>query len=326
LKALVTGGHGFIGSFLVEKLLKENFSVRCLVRKTSDLRWIKDLPVELITGDITESQTLPHAVEGVDYIYHIAGAIKGTTREKFFSTNCQGTLNLAEVSQKYNPNLKRFIFTSSIAATGPTSGTQKPTEDTPCHPVSNYGQSKWEAEKLLKEKFPTLPLTIIRPPIVYGPRDENFLKFFQFAKRGFFPVPPPYERYYSIVYVKDLVEGIYTASQAEVAKGKIYFIANPEFYSFESMARHLSRPFKKEPRFFYVPYWGVRFLALLGDLYVYVTKKETMLTTKKVPEIMASSWICSSEKAWRDFHFKTQVPLSQGMEETVQWLKEHRYL
>src|SRR3989338_1947686 len=109
MKALVTGGHGFIGSFLVEKLLQENFSVRCLVRKTSDLKWIKHLPIEFVTGDITQKETLPAAVKDVDIIYHIAGAIKGATREKFFSVNCDGTLWLAETAQKYAPNLKRFI-------------------------------------------------------------------------------------------------------------------------------------------------------------------------------------------------------------------------
>ncbi len=326
MKALVTGGHGFIGSFLVEKLLKEKFSVRCLVRKTSNLQWIKNLPIELVYGDITQPETLPAAVEGVNIIYHVAGAIKGSTREKFFSVNCDGTLYLAQAAQEYAPNLKRFIFVSSVAATGPAEGTQKPTEESPCHPVSDYGKSKLEAEHRLKQKFPTLPLTIIRPPIVYGPRDSNFLTFFKFAKRGIFLVPPPYERYFSIVYVKDLVDGMYAASQSDAAKGQTYFIANPEFYSFESLAAHLSRPFSKAPHFIYVPGLLVRLLAFVGDGYAYLTKKDVMLTSKKFPELTARSWICSSEKLQRELHFKTQVPLSVGVRETVEWLKGHRYL
>ena len=326
MRALVTGGHGFIGSFLVEKLLQENFSVRCLVRKTSDLKWIKHLPIEFVTGDITQKETLPAAVKDVDIIYHIAGAIKGSTREKFFSVNCDGTLFLAEAAQKYAPNLKRFIFVSSVAAAGPGEGTQRATENSDCHPVSDYGKSKLEAEHRLKEKFPNLPLTIIRPPIVYGPRDSNFLTFFKFAKRGIFLVPEPYERYFSIVYVKDLVEGIYRASQVEAAKGQTYFMANPEFYSFESLASHLSRPFLKTPHFIYVPQLLVRILAWAGDAYVSITKKDIMLTSKKFPELAASSWICSSEKADRELHFKAQVPLSIGVRETVEWLKEHKYL
>lgn len=326
MKVLVTGGHGFIGSFLVERLLKENFSVRCLVRKTSNLQWIQNLPVELVYGDITQKETLPAAVKDVDIIYHVAGAIKGATREKFFSVNCDGTLWLAEAAQSHAPHLKRFIFVSSVAAAGPVEGTQRPTENSDCHPVSDYGKSKLEAEHRLKKQFPTLPLTIIRPPIVYGPRDSNFLLFFKFAKRGFFLVPPPYERYFSIVYVKDLVDGIYMASQTQAAEGQTYFIANPEFYSFESLAAHLSRPFSKTPHFIYVPELLIRLLALAGDAYVALTKKEIMLTSKKFPELKASSWICSVEKANRELHFKTQVPLSLGVRETVDWFKEHRYL
>ena len=326
MKVLVTGGHGFIGSFLVEKLLQEKFSVRCLVRKTSDLKWIKHLPVEFIYGDITQKETLPAAVKDVDIIYHVAGAIKGVKREDFFSVNCEGTLFLAQAAQNYAPNLKRFIFISSVAATGPVQGTQRPLETSDCHPVSDYGKSKLEAEQQLKARFPHLPLTIIRPPIVYGPRDAHFLIFFKFAKRGIFLVPPPYERYFSLVYVKDLVEGIYVASQKEAAKGQTYFIANPEFYSFESLASHLSRPFSKTPHFIYVPQWVVRGMAWMGDLYVFVTKKSTMFTSKKFPEIITPSWICSSEKADLELHFKPQTPLSSGAQETVHWLKEHRYL
>ncbi len=326
MKALVTGGHGFIGSFLVEKLLKEKFSVRCLVRKTSDLKWIKHLPVELVYGDITQKETLPAAVKDIDIIYHVAGAIKGVRREDFFSVNCDGTLFLAEAAQKYAPNLKRFVFISSVAATGPVNGTQKLLETSECHPVSDYGKSKLEAEQKLKAQFPNLPLTIIRPPIVYGPRDAHFLIFFKFAKYGIFLVPPPYERYYSIIYVKDLVEGIYRASQEERAKGQTYFITSSDFYSFESLASQLSRPFSKTPHFIYVPRFVVRVMAWVGDLYVLVTKKSTMFTSKKFPELEASSWIYSSEKADRELHFRTQTPLSVGAQETVHWLKEHRYL
>lgn len=326
MKALVTGGHGFIGSFLVEKLLKKGFRVCCLVRKTSDLRWIKNLSVELIYGDITQQETLPPAVRGVDYIYHVAGAIKGTRRSQFFSVNCEGTLFLAEAALKYAPLLKRFVFISSVAATGPVAGANLPTEDSTCVPVSDYGESKLEAERQLKAKYPKLPLVIVRPPIVYGPRDVNFLLFFKFAKRGFFPLLAPYERYYSIVYVKDLVEGIYVASQDKGAIGKTYFISNPEIYSFENLAKQLSRPFSKNPFFIRLPRFLVRLIAWFGDLYAYITKKEVMISSKKFPELEAASWICSPQKAERELHFKTQIPLSVGVSETVTWLREHHYL
>lgn len=326
MKVLVTGGHGFIGSFLVEKLLKEGFSVRCLVRKTSDLKWIKNLSVELVVGDITQKETLGPAVQDVDYIYHVAGAIKGATSERFYSINCDGTIWLAEAAQKYAPQLKRFIFISSVAATGPVEKTLQPIEESPCHPVSDYGKSKLKAEQELKKRFPNLPLTIIRPPIVYGPRDTNFLMIFKYGKRGFFPMPAPYERYFSIVHVQDLVDGIYEASINEKGNGQTYFIANPEFYSFENMAILLSRPFSKKPKFIPIPLWLLRVIAFFGDIYSRVTKKEIMLTSRKYPEIKATSWICSPEKARRELHFQTKIPFPEGVEKTVHWLQEHHYL
>lgn len=325
MKALVTGGHGFIGSFLVEKLLHEGFSVRCLVRKTSNLKWIKDLPVELIYGDITQEESLRQAVHDIDYIYHSAAALKGLTKDNFFSVNTLGTQYLAKAASQYAPHLKRFVFISSMAAVGPALGTEKLKEDSLCQPISLYGSSKLEAEKMLKEKFSNLALTIIRPPMVYGPRDENFAAFFKVARKGIFPFFAPFERYYSIVHVKDLVEGIYAASLASNTLGKTYFICNPEIYTYESMAHHMTKPFSRTPHFIYVPQAAIWLLTRLGDIYVRITKKDILFTSKKFPEIIASSWICSPEKAFHDFNFRTQIPLSQGMQETIAWWKAYHH-
>lgn len=326
MKALITGGHGFIGSFLVEKLLKEGWNVRCLVRKTSQLQWIKSYPIELYYGDVNEPQTLIKAASGVDYIFHVAAVLKGVTSDSFYKTNFQGTLNLADAALKYAPNLKRFIFISSVAAAGPHSGSDWVTEAVIPNPVSDYGKSKLAAEKALKEKYPTLPLTIIRPPIVLGPRDQHALVLFKMAKFGFFPIPAPYDRYYSIVHVDDLVNGIYMAAISDRAKGQTYFMCNPEVYSFKDLARALSKPFSKNPKFIYVPSFVVRGLAFLGDIFSVLTKKGMMLTSKKVPEIMATSWVFSPEKAKRELHFETQLPMAEGVQKTVQWYRDHQYL
>jgi len=326
MKALVTGGNGFIGSFLVEKLLKEGISVRCLVRQTSNLRWLKNLPIEWIYGDLADQAALAKAVADVHYIFHVAGVIKASTRDKFFSANCTGTMNLARAALAHAPKLQRFVFVSSVAATGPVEGSLPPTEDSRCQPVSDYGKSKWEAEEQLKVIGRDLPLTIIRPPIVYGPRDEHFLIFFKFAKRGVFFVPAPYQRYYSIIHVEDLVNGIYLASQNMEALGKTYFIANSEVYSFESMAHQVCRLFSRQPKFIHVPRFAVRVVGWVGDMVGWLTRKDVFINSKKIPELEAASWICSSEKARRELGFRAKMPLSAGFDHAIAWFRKNNYL
>ena len=142
MKALITGGNGFIGSYLVERLLNHGYQVKCLVRKTSNLRWIKDLPVEFVYGDITDIGSLLPIVVDVDYIYHLSGALRANKPGEFFRVNHEGTTNLLEASRQRNPALKRFIYVSTQAAAGP-SGTGIPlTEADLPRPISTYGKTK----------------------------------------------------------------------------------------------------------------------------------------------------------------------------------------
>ncbi|MBI4040361.1 MAG: SDR family NAD(P)-dependent oxidoreductase [Deltaproteobacteria bacterium] len=326
MKALVTGGHGFIGSFLVERLLKEGVQVRCLVRKTSDLRWIRHLNVELVIGDLTEAETLPEAVKGVDVVYHNAGAIKAKTKDAFFSINTHGTVDLAKAVSLHAPNVQRFVYISSVAAVGPGSGDRQATENTPCFPISAYGQSKRSAEEILEKEFSHLPYTIIRPSIVYGPRDEHFLTFFKFARFGWFPIPYPYERYYSIVHVLDLVEGIVLAAASPSAVKQTYILCNEEFYTFENLAQCLTKPFGKNPHFIRIPKIALEAVALFGDAYSWLTKRDMMISRLKLPELSATSWVFSPKKAQAQLSFQPKIPLVQGAHETVAWYRKNNYL
>ena len=327
MKALVTGGHGFIGSFLVERLLKEGFHVRCLVRKSSNLQWLKGLQqVELCYGDLTTPKSLPAACQGVEIIYHIAGTLTGANLDRYFSVNTQGTIDLLKATVQVAPNLKRFVFVSSVAAIGPSNHFQVSDETTPCQPVSIYGKSKLEAEKDLIQNFSHIPYTIIRPTIVYGPRDQHFLTFFKFAKRGIFPVPHPYERYYSIIHVSDLVDGIFQASQNERAVGQTYVMCNPEYYSFETMAQKLAAPFQNNPKFIPVPKFAIKLIGVAGDLHQWWTKKETMFNSQKLPEVTAAAWGYTPQKAMDELGFKIQTSLEEGARQTVAWYQKHKYL
>ena len=139
-------------------------------------------------------------------------------------------------------------------------------------------------------------------------------------------MPAPYQRYYSVIHVEDLVNGIYLASQNLEAMGKTYFVADPEIYSFESMAHQGSRSFSKQAKFIHIPRFAVRVIGWMGDMVGWLTRKGVFINSKKFPELEAASWICSSEKARRELGFRAKMPLSAGFDHAIAWFRKNNYL
>ena len=104
--ALVTGANGFIGSHLCEALVAKGWEVRALVRKTSNLQWLSDVPVKQYFGDVSAPETLPDAVEAADYVFHAAGIIKTRRAEQFTRVNCDGTRNMLDACAQHASGLE----------------------------------------------------------------------------------------------------------------------------------------------------------------------------------------------------------------------------
>ena len=141
-KAFVTGGTGFIGSTLVDELIKKNYSVKCLVRKTSNIKWLKDKPVEFVHGDLWNKEVLLLALKDVDYVYHVGGVTFAKKKEEYYRGNADATKSLLDICYEANPKIKKFIHLSSQTVTGPSPDESHPvTEETPCKPITTYGRS-----------------------------------------------------------------------------------------------------------------------------------------------------------------------------------------
>ncbi|MFH1336603.1 MAG: NAD-dependent epimerase/dehydratase family protein, partial [Candidatus Zixiibacteriota bacterium] len=264
LIVLVTGANGFVGSHLVERLLDKGYPVRCLVRKTSNLKWLSDLKVEYAYGDISEKDSLKEAVRNVDIIIHSAGLTKAKTKEEYFKANAEGTKNLIEVSLQENPRLQKFVYISSQAASGPGEDEQPKDEATSCRPVSHYGESKLEGEKIVSGYSSKLPVTIIRPPAVYGPRDTDMLGFFKVVNSGFRISFGKGESYISLVHVKDLADGIILAAENPKAIDQTYFIADDRVYSWREAFNIIAGVLNKKTVPLKIPKSIVFFLAFLS--------------------------------------------------------------
>jgi nucleoside-diphosphate-sugar epimerase len=187
MKALVTGATGFIGSHLCEELAKRGYQVTCLVREKSNLKWIENIDLKLIVGDCKSIDSLFHAVTDIDYVFHLAGLTKACSKNDFFCANTEGTENLIKAVAEKNPKIKRFVYLSSLAAAGPSNNGSPLREDAEPRPVSSYGKSKLEGEKAVLKYKDLIPITILRPSAVYGPRDKDLFVFFKMLKKGIFP-------------------------------------------------------------------------------------------------------------------------------------------
>src|SRR3954470_2428325 len=142
MKILLTGGSGFLGSYVAEQFTAAGHTVRALVRPRSDKRLLEKLPrVELAPGAVEDRASLGPAVAGVDAVVHVAGIVKARKPADFFEVNAQGTRNLVEAALAQG-GLKRFVYVSSLAAVGPSPDGKPVHEDAEPRPVTQYGRSK----------------------------------------------------------------------------------------------------------------------------------------------------------------------------------------
>lgn len=323
MKVLLTGASGFVGHHLVDLLHKEGFEITCLVRKTSRVEEIKN-KAKLVYGEITIPESLNEAVKGVDYVIHLAGIVKATKSKQYYEVNTQGTINLFNAVLTTNPNIKRFVYISSQAASSPSEVPIK--EDTPSNPVTSYGKSKLEAEKFLEQNSDKLPITIIRPSAIYGPYDKEFLPVYQLINRGFEILVKGGKTKLSMVYVKDLVKSIFLAMISEKTIGKKYFSTHPRpiylYEFFNSIKKALNRKFTvKIP----IPIPILYTFAFVNTVFSKVINQPSMFNFEKVNEIK-NSWVCSPENLIKDTGMEYEYDLDRGMQETINWAREKNLL
>lgn len=326
MNVLVTGATGFIGSHLVDLLLKKNYSVRCLLRTTSDTRWLQGLPVEMVYGDLFDTRVLRTAVEGVDYIYHSAGLTKARTPEEYLRANAEGTRNLLEAVLGYNTQLKRFVLVSSQTAAGPSPTKFPINEEYTPAPITSYGKSKWAAEQECHKLRFSIPWTIVRPPAVFGPRDKDVFEFFHTMNNGLQPMVGMNEKYVSLIHVRDLVRGFVMAAESDKALGQTYFISSKDVYGWREVGAITRMVLGKSAFRIRIPEFGVYAIAAVAEVLAKFSKKPALINFEKARDMVQDYWTCDSSKARRDFGYEQEISLEDGIRDAVEWYRAEKWI
>lgn len=326
-KILITGATGFIGSHLAEYLSQRGDDVTCLVRKTSNLRWLEGLNLRYHTGEVTDKKSLQNILGGMDYVYHLASLTKALHPSDYYQVNTQGTLNILEACENDNPGIKRFVLMSSLAAAGPSLNDAQLAENCACNPITDYGKSKLEGEKITKQFMDKIPFTIIRPPAVYGPRDKDILYQFKMIQKGWLINVGKRDQLLSMVFAPDLVEATVRLAECEDAAGETFFVCNPEVYHLSRLNEELKRILEREHlKRLTLPRWLVCLFAWFSEIGASFTKKPALLNRQKILEICQPGWICSPEKMQKITGYVCSTPIEKGFSETAEWYKKHKWL
>jgi nucleoside-diphosphate-sugar epimerase len=316
---LVTGGTGFIGSHLVDRLLLEQQPFRVFVRRPGSL---KNAAAAEYRGDLTTGEGLAQALDGADTVIHLAGTTKTLKPEGYRSGNVIATENLARAIAACGRPI-RTVHVSSLAAMGPAPGGTATAEDDEPHPVSLYGWTKLEGERKMRGLVPDA--VIVRPPVVYGPRDTDVFRILQSVSRGLAlritGGEQDGERWFSAIYAADLVDGILAAARTPAAEGRTYFLAHPKPVSFTETIAAAARALGRAPRIVTIPERAAFAAASAAEAWARLTGKPGILSRDKVREMVCLRWVCDASRASRELGFQAETDFAAGIEQSVAWYR-----
>jgi nucleoside-diphosphate-sugar epimerase len=327
MKVLLTGGSGFLGSHIAEQLSASGYSVRALVRPTSDTRDLLSLKnVELFDAPLEDSQALQSAMAGVTHVIHSAGLVKARSPEDFHRVNAQGTQRLLEAA-KQNPELQRFVLVSSLAVAGPSLDGLPVVSLGEPSPVTHYGRSKLAAERAALAHKDQVPLTIIRPPFIYGPRDRECFAFFKAVKLGVFPYMGTLQRNLSAIYATDCAAACVAALSAPSPSGTVYFVEDGQTQTLGQLIGHIETAMGKRAWLrLPVPKRALEFAAFGSELFGKFSDRAVMLTRDKCNELYAPHWVCDASQTRLDLGWEPRVQFAEGARVTLAWYQRAGWL
>ena len=324
--AVVTGSSGFIGSHLVDALLARGATVRALVREGSPADAL-DPRVQRSVVDLLDDRSVREAEawEGATHLFHLAGVTKRRTLAQFRYGNVVPTANvLAAAVARGGSAPPRVVLVSSQAAAGPAPALERPVrEDDSARPIEGYGRSKLEAEQAVRLHEGRLPVSIVRPASVYGPRDRDFLRVFRLATGPIALHAVPRDHVFSLAHVSDVVSALLLAAEHPAAEGRTYFVADETPVSWRELYATIARAASATPAVeLQIPLPALALAGAAGDALSMLTGWHSLANGHKTRLARPRWWVCDSARLRGELGWQPTRTLQQGVEETYLWYLE----
>jgi len=322
MKALVTGATGFVGSHLVAALIRRGDQVTALARSALKAKGLEGMGVQVLRGDLDDLIALDQAVQGQDVIYHVAGVVAARSEAEFLQANRDGTRNLVTSAERAGK--PRLVFISSLAAAGPAERGAPLTGNEMPHPVTAYGRSKLAAEQVVSSS--SLRWSILRPPVVYGPRDREVLKVFRLARLGFAPVFGNGSQELSAVHAADLAGALVAVGNTPSTTGRIYYPCHPEVFTSAQFGSAVGDAMGRKVTTVRIPHTMGRALLSITESSSRLLGQATILTRDKANEFFQAAWTGNPEPLTRDTGWRAAHDLRTGLTDTYLWYRKAGWL
>ena len=325
---LVTGASGFVGSHVIDALLAQGVSVRAQVRDSSAAQELRNRGVDVTVGDVRDPQVLGEAVRSVDIVYHCAAAVGPTfSQREIHDVGRTGARHLLEGLRKAGSG--RAVLLTSVNVLGTRSLNAATEEIPPQRSGDAAADAKVAIEELAHEyeQRHGVDMTVLRPGMIYGPRDRhNVPQMMRALRRGKFAFIGSRDNVAPIVYISDVVQAILAAGNTSASRGRVYHVTDGsrttigEFI--DELAKRIDCPAPQKVLPYAVPYLGCVFFEWLSRLRLYRGRPPIVRNSLRH---LGTSRSFSIERAAKELGYVPRVSYQEGLSIAVKWIEEHSH-
>ena len=328
MKILVTGATGLLGSALCPLLRDAGHEVRAMVRQSSSTDLQDVASIEILTGNVLEPQSLPPVVHGVDAVVHAAAVVLGRDEEAIRRVNVDGTYALLDAVRRHDRDI-RFVFISSIAAGGFGTSQHPLREDMIPRPATTYGRTKLEAEEIVREHASSMPCTVLRLPVLYGPRDRFFPPLYRLIAFGITVLPEDGSMEMCLLHSEDAAAAIMRLLEVRDPGADTFYAADDRPVPWKrfcgvvqaALGRSVSMPLKLNRNLMR------RAEALLDGLASLPDRLERRIPPDACPDVarllLGRGLVCDASLFRESTGWSPRLDLTQGVKRTIAWCRDH---